>query len=716
MEKELDFLRIPQSRIALGSPISKSSSLSADNTSTTNHSIFSSPPLYTEHDSPSTASSDLSDDPRHDNGRHLIAQNNKGYVVTVDPTIPLSSSSSSSIGITKKNKNTSSTAISSSEPVDWTMTVSNGNLVIQTNIRNHNELFTSLQKMVSTLEFQDKVPAIFSNNSSEPDPIGKALRFILWKRYGKSRYKSMARSHRLVLMAANSSKSNINTVDGSMVTLQLLNAYFNCQHLLSIQVHRLTFFTLFVYEERAEFSPAAMALCAVICMQPCRHVQMVIPSEQLTDYGRYYAERAQEILDDRFDEISLEIFITYTFLSLYKMRMSQVEEGIRYADIAERISHLLEKEYEIPTNNQDFAQCDTDYIGKASLFHRAIQALIRARMLGHIILHNEAEEQHEVEKKRRQFMDYAQLHAKVHGENIKVRPVAGDSEEEERYIRAFLHMQNLRLEAHKVVQSFQSNDVVNFVGMFGHQLEMVMRYWYKEILPSDFRLSTQLFDASLTEKEYFDILDGDCLGNPIPLVTTMRVYGEYLIMAKSYLPSTPASTTYGSRHHMNDSKNPHQIEKLLDLRKQIDFEGTDEEFIQMMFSALRVNPKDLRGSLADISVRTITCILRILRYIQQRTLPVCLHNPLLVNDSWEVLKRVGRIYLFEDKGPTKETMRLRELFESFYDLARQTAAKQPYDEELGTKVKMMEEDLSGELSLLVPYHAKDPDFSYYLNI
>ncbi|KAI9493512.1 hypothetical protein BDB00DRAFT_364351 [Zychaea mexicana] len=193
MEKELDFLRVMQPTLVTThqtSPFSKSSTFTStsDTTSTASHGSVFSPQHYTEQDSPSTTASDLSDEQQSstDNGKQLIARNKKGYSVTVEST-------------------TAATG-KAVEPLDWTLTVNNGKFSIQTNIHNHNELFSSLQKIVSTLEFQDKVPALFEN-STEPSPIGKALRFFMWRRYGKSRYKSMARSQRLLLLAANTRSS-----------------------------------------------------------------------------------------------------------------------------------------------------------------------------------------------------------------------------------------------------------------------------------------------------------------------------------------------------------------------------------------------------------------------------------------------------------------------------------------------------------------------------
>ncbi|KAI8147332.1 hypothetical protein BJV82DRAFT_343906 [Fennellomyces sp. T-0311] len=675
MEKELDFLRIAPP------PLSKGTL-----SETSTHSVFSSPPFFSEQSSPASTTTELSDEHHHD--KQIIAQNNKGYYVSVDS--------------------------SSEGQLDWTLTISNGNLSIKTNIRNHNDLLCSMQKIISTLEFQDKVPNLFCK-TTEPNPISKVLRFLMWKRYGKSRYKSVSRDTRL-LIAAQNVKGNNTVVDGSTVTLQLIDAYMNCQHFLGIQMHRPTFRTLFVEEGRADFSPAAMALCAVTCMQSCRHVRMVIPGEQLLDYGRYYAERALETLSDRFDEISLEIHLSYVFLSLYKMRMSQIEDGVRYADMAERMTHVLERELELPPDDASLAKLDPLLVGKASLFHRSIQALVRARMLGSIILHNEAEEAHKWDKKKRQKLDYARLHAKVHGENEKIRPVVGDSPEEIRYIKAFIYMQNLRLEAHKVVHNFQSNDLLTFVGMFGHQLEMVMRRWYNLVLPPDYRLSAPLFDDTIPEDRFYDILDRECSVNMVPLITTMRVYGEYLIMAKSYMPQSPDIGHFGDKCDNTEYKMPKRIEKLLRVKEEIEFEGTEEEYLRMMFAALRIDPKDLRSSLADLAVRTSVCTLRILRFVNSRDLPVCTMQMLLVYDSWEVLKRVGRIYLFIDGGATSETLRLRTLLEGFLDLAKDVYSEQPYNEDLRVRVKEMEEELESDLSVFVPYHAKDPDFSYYLNI
>ncbi|KAI9307419.1 hypothetical protein BJ944DRAFT_286245, partial [Cunninghamella echinulata] len=80
---------------------------------------------------------------------------------------------------------------SSKTDYSWKLTVSKGNLVIHTDIKTHAELLDYLCKSVTALEMNEFVP--YSINDIKPRNmiLSKMIQIFVWKRYGKSRFKSI---------------------------------------------------------------------------------------------------------------------------------------------------------------------------------------------------------------------------------------------------------------------------------------------------------------------------------------------------------------------------------------------------------------------------------------------------------------------------------------------------------------------------------------------
>lgn len=644
-------------------------------------------------DASSPSSSDSSHDAKAKKQQHVIVQDdNKGYLAAAYQEYDSSNTDQSS---------------------NWVLTVSNGTISIRTPIRTHSELLKHLEKILATLEFQDTVPAMFSH-ATDPNPMLKVLRMILWKRYGKSRYKYKARTA-AITDGVTDAWDRLQVFDENATALRLLEVYMNCQNLLLVPLHRPTFYALFVDGKVATASPAVTALCAFSCINSCRHLYQIAPKDCVKSYSKFYIDLAREQLSERFDEISLEVFIAYVFVALYYIRNADLKTGLRFADMAERISHVLDSTY----NRYYSADNKSDplILGKSALFLRMLHVLWRAQMLGRLLARAEAQK----DGKKDKMDDFAKRYAAIQEPNPKLAPIPGDSYEEARFIMGFLYMHELRLVAHKIVNCFESDSIWNFVGNFGHQLEMMIRKWYNETLPLELKLSLPLFDDTIPEETYVATLERACAVSMVPAWTTIRAYVEYLILAKAYVPKpkymtnrTPPTTT---DDHFTCRKK-HHIDKVLRLKKEVDFDGTDMEFVSIVFGSLHFDMSVLKLSILDLSVRSAALLLRLYRFLQSRQHPVCLVDKMIAVDTWETMARIGKLYYSESQRATEATDRIWKLLQEYLDFIHLCAEHDPGNPEFEAAVAELDQEFEKELHILALSSSKEvnDDLPCYVNL
>ncbi|KAG0164210.1 hypothetical protein DFQ28_010535 [Apophysomyces sp. BC1034] len=513
----------------------------------------------------------------------------------------------------------------------WTLTVTNGKLSIRTHIKTHGELLINLQRILTTLEFQDKMPL---NMQSQASSVGILLKQLVWKKYGKSRFKSITKDIPLQMETIGSLCGVvIKQSSFTAITLKLLNAYFECSHLLHMKVHRHTFLRLFLDPSCADPSPAVMALCAFICLIQCKYITQVVDSRELPDYAQFYFNRARELLADRFDDINLEVFTSYTCMAYYKVRLFQFDDCRRYLDMALRMSHMLEPLIKA-----------TDDIGQQAMFHRL--CIFAQRVQRILAVTNFSKPQHGRHPEMAGLLNVPDF--------LVLQATSEDSEQEKRFIQMHNRVLQLRKQIHSTIHMSHSDDLVDYVGTFGHLVEMIMRHWYNE-LPSDFRLSHPLFEDNVCDEVYFLTLELECAHNPIPILTTLKIYNEYLIMGKSYMPKSATldidkdsfvnTLRDGFADRESHKRHPREkrwIEKLQHLRKVMEFDGTDEEFIETVTNAIRPGEGRLNLPLIHISVKCAFNTVRLLQFMRSKYY-ACYFDYRTALNVWEVLIRALRL-------------------------------------------------------------------------
>lgn len=679
MEQEVSHFIRPQIQFSVNDHLSPATS--GGLSSHSSDAYYSTPGPHEESSSSSTSSND-SDDA---DGRHMLLDNEQGY--------------SASMQIDR----------SSNEP-SWELTVTKNSLCIKTNIRTHTELLQELQKIVKTLEFSNKVPSMFGNHTEESS-IAKLMRILMWKRYNGSRYKTYVKF--APFLSFRGENETIQVIDESLTTLSLLDIYWNCQHLVQIMVHRPTFMKLYVDDGKARFSPATLALCAVICSLPCEHIFRTVPVNACVGYSKYYYERARQELCERFDEADLEIFLAYIFLAYLKFRQSDAKQSQKYADMAERLFHILEPMYAEPTEEQ---LQEPMFVGKREVFVRALQALYQIRHLLLFLLLDKAKYEDDDKEAETRAHEYKKMFNSLMPGNLMMKPIEGDSPLEEIYIQTNIHIRDLRHEAHKVVSNFQTADIPKLMGTFGHSLELVMKAWYNKLDPI-YRLSIPLLDDSIDEDVMNSIIKNDCIASVAPLLTTIRVYSEYLIFAKSYISKCPYRSVDPSEAQdldlkmRREEKWQRRVKKIMKMRKKIDFEGTDEEYLQTVMAALH-ELKETDPSLVDIAIRAAAITLKLFRYMQVHVLSVCLINLRVALDAADVLYRIARCARSQPDfiAPHVHNKVLRTL-EGFIDLIRTQITRSPANPPLAEQISRM------ELMLQELMNDNDPlDLSRYIDI
>ncbi|CAO3597171.1 unnamed protein product [Absidia cylindrospora] len=453
---------------------------------------------------------------------------------------------------------------------NWTLTVSKGNLIIRTDIKTHTELLDYLCKSVSSMEMNDVIPySINDLGSNRTDALSRILQVFVWKRYGKSRFKSITYGffdkrhkhnhdydgncnlHHNMISANDYALIQHDSI--SSITLKLFHAYLSCRHLHHLAIHVPTFLKILVQPDVMD-SPAVLALCAVSCTASCRHVEDVLPTKQdVPLYGEFYFDQARQLAMDRFDDPCLEIFATFVLMALYKLILHQLNESRRYGDMAERISVILgEQQQQQQQQQQPNMDDDRDdmtmegngelknnsdndlSMGKKVLFRRLEVQLFKVLSVTHLARHKRHAASHHQPPDRRILNLF-------HGATEQFTPAAGDSEEEKRHIQLIGYIEQLNKECHNTAHQAPSEDTVNYVGIVGHMVEMAMRRWYMT-MPASFRLNLPIFDAFSTNSkngnsEWLTAMEN--APDVIPLLTTMAAYNEYMMMVKAHVCKTP---------------------------------------------------------------------------------------------------------------------------------------------------------------------------------
>jgi hypothetical protein len=558
----------------------------------------------------------------------------------------------------------------------WTLTVKNGNMQIDTHIKSHAELMAHLKGMLSTSMYQKKTnnipfplaPDIPVKPAQTGSAIGMILSLLIWKKYGKSRFKSMTKYTPTLLHFDKATQLIAPKADNiANIAMRLIYTFTQCLHLKLLYIHVPTLIKMFMKDEdHVMKSPVIMALCADICHLTCKHITEVVPNDSLTDYGLFYFEQARELIADQFDQANLETLLTFTFMAIYHIKTQNDVEGDRYLCMAERVYSILLPQYQFKQGKPNSEE--------AILFSRMYRAIYHARNVLQL---------HDVMMNMFKYGPKRIIKLLDNQDDLDIYIAQDDTPKEIRFIKMRRYLRQLRESIKEGARCAAASDFPTYVGVFGHHIEMAMRHWYRNVLPQDFQLSLPLFEDDTPDIEFFTKLELECGDAPEAILTTLMLYNEYLIMSKSYLPKDPNDARLNTedllkRYHdmqnnipmtreeyekINDKTNHwiKLIERMMHVRKHHlsyftpeELEESEEEYFTKFIHAL--NPSKLNFDMPFIhtSVRTALNMVRIIQFLLSRE-SSCFLDLRWVMNCWEVLLRAAR-FKYQQPGDEEVTL------------------------------------------------------------
>lgn len=561
------------------------------------------------------------------------------------------------------------------ESKPWTLTVTNGNMCIETFITSHAELMSCLGGMISTAIYQEKsaqLPFPFNiQPTTQTTAMNKVLGVLIWRKYGKSKFKSMTK-HTPVLMhsVAPQQVSRVIPVEGlTAITMRLLFTYFQCQQLQHFSLYVPEFVRLFMNDDLLT-SPAVMALCSNLSQQCCRHIVDILPLEAARDYGLYYFEQARQLIEDKFDQVNLETLVTYAYMAMYKLKTKGDAEADRYLSMAERVYAMLLPmyEYKPSSNNQEPS-------GESMLFSRIFRCIHHCRSV--LELHEAMNSMFKI----RGMGPHKLFKLLDSQDHIKIHMFPGDSPREVQFIKMRQYLCALMQAMKDGARCASASDFPSYIGVFGHHIEMAMRNWYRNILPDDYQLSLPLFDDNISDLDFFTTLEIECRDTPIPLLTTLALYNEYLIMAKSYVPKTPAEAQldteelikkfkemqYSTKHDIKGRQDPSSysaaasdkhhdrayfwlkvVEKVKYFKRfhqqqfsDQELELSDEDYLTEFIKTLNLSKINFDMPLIHTSVKSALNTVRIVQFLVSHDC-ACFLDLRWIMNAWEILLRAAR--------------------------------------------------------------------------
>lgn len=411
-------------------------------------------------------------------------------------------------------------------------------MVIRTDIKTHTELLAYLVKTLTTVELNDQIPWSLGKVGASGDENklpSNTLFMFLWKRYSISRHRHSVQDtsmppRKQLLHTLTTDDNNTPT---AALTWKLLQAYLYCQHLHHLSIHVPSFLNLFVRPPSdVMHSPAVLALCAIACATTCHHMAPILPHARATTfYADFYFSQARILVMDRFDDISLETFTTYVLLAFYELLMQRPESSHYYGELAERMGILLVDED------------DELHHAQQVLFDRLKLQLIKVVSPHHHTRHRLFVVGQRHRRDKNPLSDRQRLRSGPSMDDYQTKaalmyPVDDDSPRETRHIQLSTYITTLHKSCHHVVYHGPSYTDANYLGVLTHMFEMLLRQWYVG-LPASYRLDTRVTEVFFARSTYSPWLPTTKTLDAVPLLTTLTLLNEYMMMAKTHLCDTP---------------------------------------------------------------------------------------------------------------------------------------------------------------------------------
>ncbi|KAI9276106.1 hypothetical protein BY458DRAFT_506383 [Sporodiniella umbellata] len=536
----------------------------------------------------------------------------------------------------------------------WQLTLKNGGLIIDTHVNSYSDLLHNLSNMLTAQKQAEYALFYGLPEAYVTHSISNTLALFMWKKYGKSRFKSMVRMKPMFMrkLEAKQPVMVLSLDDMAAFTYRLVSAYIGCYHTLHFAIHSRAFIELFMSNaQNALRSPVVMALCSDICQKPCKHILDVISIDSAADYGLYYFEQARDLVSDRFDEVSLEILATYIFMTSYKFRSGDSQNTQKYLGMAEHMYGLLLPSYE-NTMNKGTASSEAKLFGRLT------------RLLSHIKYIQEMQTIVQNRTDKRQMIRKAMTFPN-HSDHSLIYHT-DESPKETRHVllkNAIFHLRNSVKDA---AQTAVGSDFDSYVGTFTHQIEMAIRYWYSHGLPKEYRLSLPLFE-DIDDLDYFTVLERECpYDRPFGVLATVTAYTEFLVASQSFFPKgeeelglkTEELLKMYYQHERdlpdiwNARKDLPRTTRLITKMKHIrsyhlkemmaSYDGDAEEYFRELVGAINPNTIQLDAPYLQAAIVAALNSVRLTQYLTHHEYSCFIEVPWIIH-AWEILRRAAKL-------------------------------------------------------------------------
>lgn len=403
---------------------------------------------------------------------------------------------------------------------NWKVTICKYGFSIETDIRSYDDLLQQVQLFSTTIS----IPLLKQPSSNDPQLIP---RYALPTSLRRAHYQA---SKRCMLLSENQSSPIIisNTLVNQFnhnLAIHLLDAYFSCQFYRTIFLHRNTFYSLFVNNKDLHYSPVVSSFCAAILTLRCRHIQSTIPYEQQRQLQDLYYSRAHDLLEQTFDEPTLDTFMTYLFMAYYHSNLIRPKEARQYLDLGLRIRELIDEQYMSPDCNNNERELYKRLHVLISIIARKIEFLNNQRGIP-------------LKVKRPIRVISIELSKRIRSPKYQATPLSDESFQVERAILKDKYGSCInQILGPYLSHTRLSQDAVP-LSLLVKTESALNQYCFKDI-PASYRLSLNIFENDISDAEFRQRLNNDKSTDPSTVTLAIRYYQALITIHEPFLPTLP---------------------------------------------------------------------------------------------------------------------------------------------------------------------------------
>lgn len=426
----------------------------------------------------------------------------------------------------KYKKNISTTRETSA--TNWQLTLNkNGTMSIHTDITTHTELLRHLESL-SNNHFSLSKQAMLNACTAyiHRQKFEKKLRKGLFDAIIKCIEYNENESRFIIRDAVSTFSSNQPL---AILMTSLLQVFFSCQFLDRVSFHQQTFWKLFI-KDRAEPSPVVYALCAAILTDRCRHIAQLVSYKEMDSLSKLFFEKARDLIENRFDDASLETMMTFVYMATYKANTLYPREASMYLELALRIRHILVQDrYKEPIT------CE---IGEYETLKRqgtAFQYIIS--VIQYVNNWRGIPVQHKPYYNDTVRNEARKMHATINLIKCDMTPMPDESQSVIQSIIGKRYIDMISAVVHPYYSRVRHGADDDIPLPFILNIEQQLRQIYYQKIPSDYRLPASIFEDGLNDLEFRKRLSECDQCHPTSVKLAATFYQSFVGLYEPFLPA-----------------------------------------------------------------------------------------------------------------------------------------------------------------------------------